>query len=566
MKKLRWQLIIIFLTGLVVGALLLGEQSPTQQGVVNTPVPEQGGVYTEALIGSMQRLNPLLDYSNAVDRDVNKLLYSQLISFDSRGLPQPDLAESWNVSKDMTVYNVTLKNGIKWHDGRPLTADDVVFTVDLLRQGGSLIPADIQGFWKEVDVQAFNDTNLQFRLPEAYAPFLDYLNFGVLPKHIYDGKTLDEIANMPDNLHPIGSGPYKFDRLIVENDKITGVALSAFGDYFNKKPFIEQVIFRYYADGASAYKAYQDGIVQGIGRVTSDILQPVLADTSLSLYSARQPELAIVLFNQKDPQATFLKDPVVRRALMFAINRNAIVARVLNGQAITADGPIFPGTWAYYEGSQPLEYDPNQAKSLLKGAGYVAGADKGSPLKNSDLALSFELLHADDPTSLAVAQSIQKDWAAVGAVVKLTALPYSKLVSEKLDQRSYQAALVNMNFSRSPDPDPYPFWDQAQSTGGQNYTQWDNRMASEFLEQARTTIDITERIKLYRNFQVLFAQEMPAIPLYYPVYNYAIDYQIQGVRIGPLYDSSDRFADVTDWFLVSKKARQTPVATPTGVK
>ncbi|HVP20454.1 MAG TPA: peptide ABC transporter substrate-binding protein [Anaerolineaceae bacterium] len=561
MKKLRWQLIIIFLTGLVVGVLLLAEQQPTTQ-VISTPAPEQGGVYTEALIGSMQRLNPMLDFANPVDRDVDRLLFSRLITFDSRGIPQPELAETWNVSKDMTVYNVAIKSGVKWHDGRPLTADDIIFTIDLLRAGGTFIPADVQAFWKEVDVQAFNDTNLQFKLPEAFSPFLDYLNFGVLPKHIYGDKKLDEIANMPDNLHPVGSGPYQFDRLVVENDKITGVALSVFGDYYGKKPFIEQVIFRYYPDGPSAYKSYQDGIVQGIGQVTDDILPAVLADPALSVYSARRPEMAIVLLNEKDPQATFLKDPIVRRALMEAINRQALINKNLNGQAIIADGPIFPGTWAFYEGNETLDYAPDQALSNLKNAGYTASTDKGSPLKKGDQALTFELIHPDDATSQAIAKSIQKDWAAIGVKVQLTALSYQKLVADRLDKRSYQAALVNMNFSSSPDPDPYPFWDQAQATGGQNYTQWDNRMASEFLEQARTTTDIAERIKLYRNFQLLFTQDMPAIPLYYPIYSYAIDHQIQGARIGPLYDTSDRFTNIVDWFLVSKKVRQTATETP----
>ena len=554
-------MIIIFLTGLVVGVLLLAEQQPTTQ-VISTPAPEQGGVYTEALIGSMQRLNPMLDFANPVDRDVDRLLFSRLITFDSRGIPQPELAETWNVSKDMTVYNVAIKSGVKWHDGRPLTADDIIFTIDLLRAGGTFIPADVQAFWKEVDVQAFNDTNLQFKLPEAFSPFLDYLNFGVLPKHIYGDKKLDEIANMPDNLHPVGSGPYQFDRLVVENDKITGVALSVFGDYYGKKPFIEQVIFRYYPDGPSAYKSYQDGIVQGIGQVTDDILPAVLADPALSVYSARRPEMAIVLLNEKDPQATFLKDPIVRRALMEAINRQALINKNLNGQAIIADGPIFPGTWAFYEGNETLDYAPDQALSNLKNAGYTASTDKGSPLKKGDQALTFELIHPDDATSQAIAKSIQKDWAAIGVKVQLTALSYQKLVADRLDKRSYQAALVNMNFSSSPDPDPYPFWDQAQATGGQNYTQWDNRMASEFLEQARTTTDIAERIKLYRNFQLLFTQDMPAIPLYYPIYSYAIDHQIQGARIGPLYDTSDRFTNIVDWFLVSKKVRQTATETP----
>ena len=233
MKKLRWQLVIIFLTGLVVGILLLGEQ-PAPQQISNTPEPEKGGAYTEALVGSMQRLNPLLDYTNPADRDINRLLYSRLVTFDARGLPQPDLAAAWGVSNDGTVYHVALQNNARWHDGQPLTADDVAFTIDLFKQGGSLIPADIQAFWKDVEVQPLDAQTLEFKLPEPYAPFLDYLAFDILPRHIFSGQSPDDIANNSKNLSPIGSGPYRFDRLIVEDGKINGVVLAAFDGYFGQ--------------------------------------------------------------------------------------------------------------------------------------------------------------------------------------------------------------------------------------------------------------------------------------------------------------------------------------------
>ncbi len=110
--------------------------------------------------------------------------------------------------------------------------------------------------------------------------------------------------------------------------------------------------------------------------------------------------------------------------------------------------------------------------------------------------------------------------------------------------------MVDLNLSRSPDPDPYPFWDQAQATGGQNYTQWDNQVASEYLESARVTVNMLERAKYYRNFQIIFSQELPALPLYYPVYTYGVDSVIQGIRVGPLFDTSDRFANITEWYLV----------------
>ncbi|MDR3572731.1 MAG: peptide ABC transporter substrate-binding protein [Anaerolineaceae bacterium] len=561
MKKLRWQLIIIFLTGLVVGILLLGEQPGALQNTL-APQPAQGGIYTEALVGSPQRLNPVLDYYNPVDRDLDRLVFSGLLRFDERGLPQGDLAQSWGVSQDGTIYNFTLRKDIFWHDGQPVTAEDVLYTINLMRNSTNVFPPDVQAFWKDIEVKGLNDSTLQFLLPEPFAPFLDYLTFGILPKHVLGDISFDDLIKSPFNMQPIGSGPFRFDHLDVENGKITGVELSAFDKYYGKKPFIQQMIFRYYSDSASALQAYQQGNVQGISQVTPDILQPVLADKNLSIYTGRKPELSIIMLNLNDPQSPFLQDPNVRRALLLGLNRQWIIDHLLNGQAVMADGPILPGTWAYYDGIEHLDYDQTQAQNMLKDAGYVLSGDQNSVRKKGDTALQFTLSYPDDDAHKAIAIEIQKEWNALGANINLDAQPYDQLVNAELGQRKYQAALVDLNLSRSPDPDPYPFWDQAQATGGQNYSQWNDRTASEYLEQARITTDLTERTRLYRNFQVIFSQQLPSLPLYYPVYTYAVDQQIQGVRMGPLFDTSDRFVSVLDWFLVAKRPTQSDV-TPT---
>ena len=168
MKRLRWQLLIIFLTGLVIGVLLITEQPGKLSSVLQ---PQQGGVYTEALTGSLERLNPVLDFYNQPDKDVDSLIYSGLLKFDDRGLPVGDLAQSWGVSQDGTIYNVVLHSDARWQDGQPVTALDVTFTIDLLRNGGTIVPADLQAFWQKVKVTALSPTAMQFILPEAYAPF-----------------------------------------------------------------------------------------------------------------------------------------------------------------------------------------------------------------------------------------------------------------------------------------------------------------------------------------------------------------------------------------------------------
>jgi len=551
MKKFRWQLIIIFLTGLVVGILLLREQPvvlPFQE-----PEPVQGGSYTEAVIGSIQRLNPVLDTYHAADRDIDRLIYSRLVTFDDRGLPQPDLAESWGVSADGTVYNITLKADVKWHDGQPLTSDDVLFTIEMMRAGEGVVPDDLRSFWNDVEVVIFDEQNFQFRLPEPFAPFLDYLAFGVLPRHLLGSLTFVEMVDAPFNLQPVGSGPYKFNGLYVEDGAILGVELVANEDYYDQPPFIEKMIFRYYADGSAALQAYREGEVQGIGGIPVEVLPEALKETTLSIYSSRLPEMTLVLFNLQDDSVPFLQESVVRRALLMGINRQYMIDKVFQGQGILADGPIFPGTWAYNESQERVPYDPAWAIDLLRAEDYNLTGVEGTVRVKDDVSMEFAMIYPDTSQHKAMAEQIQSDWAAMGVKVNLEAVPYDQLVLDRLTNRTFQAALVDLNLARTPDPDPYPFWDSVQATGGQNYSQWDDRMASEYLENARVTIDIAERARLYRNFQVLFARELPALPLFYPVFNYGVNEEIQGVRMGPLFDTSDRFLTIQDWYLVSER-------------
>ena len=556
MNKLRWPLLIAVLALVVIGALLLSQRPTALQPIAEPEVePAEGGVYAEGLVGSLIRLNPLLDTYNSADRDLDRLLYSGLLRFDDRGIPQGDLSNSWGISRDGTIYNFSLRETAFWHDGEPVTSDDVIFTIETMRADDSTLPADLVQFWKQIEVVRLDDKTLQFRLPESFAPFMDYMTFGVLPAHLLGDLTFSEIIDAPFNLQPVGSGPYRFDHLLVENGQIAGIVLSAFKEYYGQAPYIEQIAFRYYPDSAAVWAAYQAGEISGISQVSLDILPQVLSEAGLNTYSSRLPQLGMLLLNLDNPEVPFFQDANVRRALLSAVNRQRIIDSLLNGQAILADGPILPGTWAYYSGTERVDFDPNAAIGLLRQAGYTIPAEGGSIRTSEEgTRLSFELLYPDNPRHQAVAQAIRADLANVGVEVTLTAASYDQLVSERLDTRLYQAALVDLNLSRSPDPDPYPFWHQAQITGGQNYSRWDDRQASEYLEQARITTDLTERQRLYNNFQVRFSAELPALPLYYPVYTYAVTADVQGISIGPLFDLSDRFTGITNWYLVTRRS------------
>ncbi|HNB54611.1 MAG TPA: ABC transporter substrate-binding protein, partial [Anaerolineales bacterium] len=358
----------------------------------------------------------------------------------------------------------------------------------------------------------------------------------------------EEIVDASFNLQPIGSGPYRFSQFQVDGDQITGVELVAFEQYYFPRAFIDKLVFQYYPDSQTALQAYQAGEVDGISQITPDVLSAALAEPGLSLYTSRLPQLTLVLFNLDDPRHPFLGESAVRQALMQAINRPRLVNDLLDGQAILANSPIFPGTWAYLDADELPPYDVEAGIDLLKAAEYTIPAEGGNVRAKDDVFLEFTLLHPDDALHTQIAEMLQESWAQLGGEVELEALPYTDLVAA-LTSKDYDAALVDLNLTRSPDPDPYPFWHQSQITGGQNYAQWDDRVASEYLEQARVTLDLTERARLYRNFQVRFARELPALPLYYPVYTYAVSSEVQGVRVGPLFDPSDRLSYLPEWFL-----------------
>ncbi len=558
MRRLRWQILVVLATVLIVAVLLL-----SQQPIVSTNITQAaaGGVYTEGEAGALGRLNPLLDWNNPADRDVDRLIFSGLIKFDSHGLPQADLAESWGESADGTIYNFTIRPNAQWHDGTPVTSDDVMFTIDLIKTS-SLFPADIKQLWSQIDIKRLDEKNLKFTLPEPFAPFLDYATFGILPKHLLQSTPPDQLANAPFNINPVGTGAYKFDHLLVDAGRITGVVLTANDKFYGDKPYIQQIVFRYYPDTKSAYEAFQEGEVLGVSDLTPDILPQALADPNLSVYTSQLPEMSIVLLNLNNSEVPFLQNANVRRALLLGLNRDYLIANFLKGQGVVADGPIMPGSWAHYDGLEHVNYDPEAAIKMLKGEGYVIPASGGTVRAKENLALNFTLVHPDDALHTQIARAIQQEWLQIGVQVNLQAVPYDQLIPTYLAPRTYQAALVDLNTARTPDPDPYPFWHQSEASGGQNYSQWNNRAASEYLEQARTESDFTVRTRLYRNFQVVFAKELPSLPLYYPVYNYGVDAQVRGVQVASLYDTSDRLAFINQWYLVTRRAlEQTPQPT-----
>lgn len=557
MGRLRWQLIIA-LGGLVLVAALLLTQAPGAEPTASEPV--RGGTYAEAIVGTPSRLNPVLDVLNPVDRDVDRLMFTGLVRFDSQGAPQPDLAVNWAISADGTTYNVTLRDDARWHDGVQVTSDDIIYTFSKLQDEDYPGPSDLRAMWAQISLTKIDARTVQFKLPEPFAPFLDYLSIGLLPDHLLRGVTAGQLVDHPVNLQPVGTGPFRFAGFEVEAGRIIRVSLSVNSDFYRQPAYLERVDFVFFDTQAEALQAYQAGAVQGISGATGEVLRSLLSDSETNVYSARLPSAGIVFLNTRHPEKTFLADKRVRQALLLGINRQSIIDRFYLGQAVVATGPVLPGTWAYAAGLEPLPFDPERAAAQLDAAGWriPVGAAPGTPefIRSQDeLPLAFELLHADDPTHEAVARALQDYWRQLGIVVTLRAAPASSLLDEALEPRAFEAVLADLDLSRYPDPDPYPFWHDAQAEAGQNYSGFSDRNTSIWLEQARTTPDIRKRADLYRSFEYRFQDQVPSLFLFHPVYTTAIRPQVLGVTIGPMVDSSDRFNSVESWYVLARRSR-----------
>ncbi len=547
-RYIRWQILLILLGVILVG-ILLAYLSANYTIVLR---PGRGGTYVEGVAGFPRYLNPLLLSSyEGVDRDLCALLFNGLTRFDEHGEVVADLARGWDVTLDGLTYTFYLRSNAFWHDGTPVTADDVIFTIRLLQDpafpGSPILGADV---WRTVTVEKVDRHTVRFTLAEPFAPFLDYTTVGILPSHLLRGVRAADLPGLDFNLNPVGTGPFQMDEIAVQDKDITSIVLEQFRRYYGGRANLDRVQFRFYASDQNVLNAYEAGEVEGVGRIPIQERERVLGYPTLDLFSAPIARYNLIFLNLARDDLPFLQEPEVRQALLYGLDRQRIVDEVLDGQAVVVHSPILPGNWAYDEDIPHYDYDPEQAARLLDSVGWFrALLDRGVRHKKGG-RLAFTLLVSSDPERVAAAQEIVRQWNTIGVTATVQIAAPDK-VYQALAARDFDAVLTQIALPG--DPDPYPFWHETQVEGGQNYSGLKHRRISEVLEQARIIVSRDRRKELYDEFQTLFAQEVPALLLYSPVYTYGVDERIHDVQIGPLTYPSDRFRTISDWWIVSRR-------------
>ena len=504
-------------------------------------LPKIGGTYTEGLVGTPQYINPIISSYNDVDRDLTALVFNGLLKVNNEGILEPDLAESYDISLDRKTYTFTLKKDVKWHDGKPLTADDVIFTIASIQDPEW--QSQLKSVLDNVQVEKINDYQLRLILKEPVANFAASLTFGILPEHLWQTVPARNATLADLNKKPIGTGPFKFKTLTKDkNGNIRAIALERNADYFKQAPYIQELDFKFYGDFETAVGALANNNIEGLSLLPKEYHDKVKNDHNLNFYSLSLPQYTAVFFNTRQNEA--LKDKNTRQALALAIDRQKILEESLDQKGVLINGPILPGYLGFDPDLKKYDFDAEAAKKLLTDNGWKLGDD--GFLKKGDQSLQITLTTVEKTEYQKAAQIIQENWKAIGVNANIEVISKDRIIPDTIEPRSYQALLYGQIIKA----DPYPLWHSSQTqTPGANLAIWSNKDVDRLLEEARG-LENTDKINQdYIKFQEILADSVPAIFLYNPIQTYPIDTKILGMTTRRVSTPADRFTDITSWYI-----------------
>lgn len=509
-----------------------------------------GGVYTEGIVGAPQFVNPIFASSaREVDLDLTTLVFSGLLRYNDKQELIDGLSESHTVSEDQKQYTFVLRQGIEWHDGAELTAADVVFTFETIKDPQWKSPHSNK--FKEAAVEKIDDRTVKFSLKEANPFFLDYLTIGIVPAHLWENVPAVSATLSDLNLRPIGTGPYQYSK-ISRGEKSGTVKEYEFEfnpRFYRGAPNLQTVRFKFFSNAAEAGDALKNRQIDGVRPIASgDGINLQTISKKLNIYKILLPQYTAAFFNKKNQ---ILKEKGVREALVFAARKLEILALPELSGSLAVDGPIIPDTFEFAGDVKKVEYDKAKAEELLDAAGFKVS--EGGVRKKGDEDLALNLKIADDPISRKTAEILQRQWSEVGVKISIEEVNASVFQKEIIRPRNFDIVLATEYAGRS--NDLYPFWHSSQTKElGLNLSFVSNRDIDGLLEAGRTTMDKDERAKKIREAQnLILTSEIPALFLYQPAYPYAVMSEIKGLEDSFLANFSERFNNIENWHIKTKR-------------
>lgn len=507
--------------------------------------PAYGGSFVEGLVGNPRFINPILAISDT-DKDIGTLVYSGLLKVGKDGSYQNDLAESLSVSEDGLVYTVRIKEGAIFHDGKPVTTNDIVFTVEKILD--PIIKSPRRANWEGVSLEKIDTKEIHFILKKPFAPFMDALTLGILPKHIWESASSEEFPFSEWNVSPIGSGPYKVSNTKRNSAGIpSSISLSAFDKYVGGKPYIKSITFKFFQNETELLKAYESQEIDSIARISKESAQILLPDKKF--ISASLPRVFGAFFNQNVAPVFLNKE--VREALDLSAPKDEIVNKVLLQFGSVSIGP----TPAQQRKATEAVRDIEAAKEILAKAGWKLDEADGvlkKKTKSETTPLAFTISTSDTPELKETAELLKTAWQELGARVDIKVFESSDLNQNIIRPRKYDVLLFGEVIGS--ESDLYSFWHSSQRNDpGLNIPLYANITADKLLEEMRLETDQQKLKEKLALFTKEITEDVPAIFLFVPDMIYVPAENIKNVYLPEVSSPSQRFNFAHEWFIETDK-------------
>ncbi len=523
---------LVFLLSLVFSSFIFfGEKTSS--------VAVAGGSYIEGIVGQPTFINPIFAGSNEADKDLAEIIYSSL----------NEMSESYKVNDGGKTWSVRLKEGIYWDDGRPITADDVIFTISVIQDPDSR--SSLYPMWQKVKADRVSEIEFKLTLPESYSFFQNTIDeLKPVPKHIFAGVPVANLRHSDYNLEPVGSGPFKFSSMKKQRSGfIAEYYVIKNNNYFGDRPYLDNLVFKFYENEKDLIDAFNSGVVDGFGGLGAGNLSAI--KISHQLFEMRMPRYYAIFFNTNAHPA--LKDKNVRLALNYAVDKTVLVQNIFAGHALVVNGPVVPGMEGYDANVYPEEnFSIEKANDILNSSGWHRQDDgiRGKVIKAEEIKLEFNLIIPTISFLEDGVKIIAKDWEEIGAKVNILNYSLDDINNEIIKTRNYEMIMFGNIFSTNGIPDLSSFWHSSERFyPGLNLALYDSKTADSMIEIIRETLNLEKKQRNLSSLQSLIIHDYPAIFLFSPNYFYITKTSLNGFNEKFITLTNKRFENISRWYV-----------------